>query len=359
MRFPIFNAAVFAILAGIACSAAKGQTQDDGGSTSALNDLVETGRALFDEFVPEDVREQYAFPDEAAVEQFLADMETAFAEGSFEQLAAYAPAAQNALRFLRAFEGGEDLADWLEPRLDYLIAAGEVDEATSAPPPAVRARPKRPGESITPPPKVVAPAPAKPVPKVAERSTGKRSREYWQRAISKRPPPVRARELVPSLKRVFREAGVPPECVWIAEVESSMNPKARSPAGARGLFQFMPATAERFGLRTSWPDERLDPEKSARAAAEYLRFLHGKFRSWPLALAAYNSGEGRVGRLLKGDRKSFESIQPLLPAETQFYVPKVLATIAVREQVDPDNLPAPRTARIEQDARARTIVARR
>ncbi|HEX9784214.1 MAG TPA: lytic transglycosylase domain-containing protein [Opitutaceae bacterium] len=324
-------------------------------SPSLLEDLLDAGRDWYDENVPADVREQYTLPNAAAVESFLADIESAFADGSFEQLAAYAPGARQALTFLRAFEGGEELADWLEPRLDFLVASEEElaqspqEEAGKVPPPVARARPTRPGEtSAVAQPKAL-PAPAlAPAPveqrKVAERATGTRSRDHWQRVIARRPVPPRARSLVPALKRVFRDSGVPPEWVWIAEVESSMNPQARSPAGARGLFQFMPATAERFGLRTSWPDERLDPEKSARAAAQYLRFLHGKFQSWPLAVAAYNSGEGRVGRLLKSTGKdSFEAIHRSLPAETQLYVPKVIATVAVREGIDPERLPAPST----------------
>ena len=123
---------------------------------------------------------------------------------------------------------------------------------------------------------------------------------------------------------------------------SSFDPEAQSPAGARGLFQFMPATAKRFGLSTFPFDERTHPQKSARAAARYLRFLHGRFGDWPLALAAYNAGEGRIARELeKSKRRSFDAIADRLPAETRFYVPKVLATVAARENVDPFALPAP------------------
>ncbi len=150
------------------------------------------------------------------------------------------------------------------------------------------------------------------------------------------PPPA------PSLKAIFEEEGIPPELIWLAEVESSFNPAARSPVGATGLFQFMPATAERFGMKVAPRDDRLDPHKSARAAAQYLRFLHGRFDSWPLALAAYNAGEGRVGRVLKQHNgTSFEDIAVHLPSETQMYVPKVLATVALREGIDPTTLPPP------------------
>ena len=105
----------------------------------------------------------------------------------------------------------------------------------------------------------------------------------------------------------------------------------------------MPATAKRFGLRTRFPDDRLDPDKSARAAARYLRFLHGEFGSWSLAVAAYNAGEGRVGRLLDGAiRTSFEAIADDLPLETQLYVPKVAAVVELRENQVLEKLPPPR-----------------
>jgi membrane-bound lytic murein transglycosylase D len=93
----------------------------------------------------------------------------------------------------------------------------------------------------------------------------------------------------------------------------------------------MPDTAHNLGLSLFLPDERTDPEKSARAAAHYLRILHDRFGSWPLALAAYNAGEGRVSRLL-AERKAadFAGIAAALPAETRMYVPKVCALVAVR-----------------------------
>ena len=143
------------------------------------------------------------------------------------------------------------------------------------------------------------------------------------------------------LSGVFAKAGVPPSLVWLAEAESTFNPSARSPVGARGLFQLMPATARELGLSTLLPDERTDPEKSAQAAAKMLGQLHAKFGDWPLALAAYNAGPGRVQRLVDKHRaKTFAEIAPSLPAETRMYVPKVLATLAVRAGVTPEQLAA-------------------
>ena len=144
------------------------------------------------------------------------------------------------------------------------------------------------------------------------------------------------------LKIVFRDEGLPPALVWIAEVESTMNPDAESPVGAVGLFQLMPATAQRFGLRTGFFDERKTPEKNARAAAKYLNILHRRFKSWPLAMAAYNSGEGRVGLLLKQRKaSSFDAIADDLSVETRMYVPKVIALVKMRENVDVLSLPGP------------------
>jgi len=148
---------------------------------------------------------------------------------------------------------------------------------------------------------------------------------------------------MPRLRAAFMAEGVPPELAWLAEAESSFNPDARSPVGAKGLFQFMPDTAKAMGLSTLLPDERTNPEKSARAAARYLRALHGRFGNWALALAAYNAGEGRVSRTLaKHGAKSFTAIADALPAETRMYVPKVCALIETRAGVAPHAIAAPR-----------------
>ncbi len=135
---------------------------------------------------------------------------------------------------------------------------------------------------------------------------------------------------------------MPPELVWLAEVESSFDRRARSPAGAAGLFQLMPATARRYGLRT-WPvDHRLRPEESARAVAQYLADLHRQFKDWRLALAAYNAGEGTVQELLDQRKaRTFDAIATRLPAETQMYVPRVEATLARREGVKLGQLRVP------------------
>jgi membrane-bound lytic murein transglycosylase D len=157
-------------------------------------------------------------------------------------------------------------------------------------------------------------------------------RSVWDKQIEKRPPPPGAQTYVPRLKPIFAAQGTPPSLVWLAEVESSFNPQARSPAGAAGLFQFMPVTARSLGLALSPEDERLNPDKSGRAAATYLGYLHRRFADWRLALAAYNAGETRVNNLLlQGKTRSYDTIAPKLPAETQLYVPKMEATLRRRE----------------------------
>jgi len=136
--------------------------------------------------------------------------------------------------------------------------------------------------------------------------------------------------------------------VWLAEVESGFDAEVESPAGALGMFQLMPATAKQYGL-SLWPfDERKEPEPAARAAAKILHGLYGRFGDWRLAVAAYNCGAGRVEKTLaqyesKKGEKSYAGIATHLPAETQMYVPKVEATIALREGVNLEKLPAPGT----------------
>jgi len=161
--------------------------------------------------------------------------------------------------------------------------------------------------------------------------------DLWLQRLRGRPAPAGAAGLMPGLRAAFVAEGVPPDFAWIAEVESAFNPHARSPAGARGLFQLMPETARAAGLSIRLPDQRTDPVKSARAAAGLLHRLHAQFGSWPLALAAYNAGEGRVSRTLAARRATtFAEIVPALPAETRLYVPKVYATIAVRTGAAPE-----------------------
>ena len=251
-----------------------------------------------------------------------------------EDLAELQPLLRQVASHAREIPEVAPYVDWLESRLDYFDAARRVVVTTPSPPPP-RPPPSTPGRP---------PVRPRPPPDTARRRTQVlRSSDTWKRQAASHPRPGSARELVPRLKAGFRREGVPEPLVWMAEVESSMRPTARSPAGAVGLFQLMPATAKSLGLRLSPSDERLDPDRSAGAAARYLKLLHGRFASWPLALAAYNAGGARVAGLLKkGQARTFEAIAPRLPVETQMYVPRVLETIHLREGIDPARLPPPR-----------------
>lgn len=132
-------------------------------------------------------------------------------------------------------------------------------------------------------------------------------------------------------RRIFAEENVPAELFVVADVESHFDPWASSPKGAVGLWQFMPGTARRYGLRVDpQADERVDPEKATRAAARYLRDLHLLFADWPLALAAYNAGETAVRSAMeRSGATDFWSLSArrLLPQETRDYVARVLAPL--------------------------------
>jgi hypothetical protein len=131
------------------------------------------------------------------------------------------------------------------------------------------------------------------------------------------------------MAQVLKEAGVPPELVSVAAVESGLNARAASPAGARGMWQFMKSTAKVYGLKVDRSrDDRVDFKRSTEAAAQHLRDLFLAFQDWHLALAAYNAGRGAINRLL--NRTGGEDFWELargghLPGETKRFVPKVIA----------------------------------
>lgn len=133
------------------------------------------------------------------------------------------------------------------------------------------------------------------------------------------------------------ERDMPQELIYLAMIESNFNPDAKSPAKAVGLWQFMSATARRFGLSVGGrTDERRDPARATDAALKYLSSLYDRFGSWYLAAAAYNSGEGTIQRALRrvtgkpvGTDADFFRILPSLPRETQNYVPKLIASARV------------------------------
>lgn len=137
----------------------------------------------------------------------------------------------------------------------------------------------------------------------------------------------------PMIKAELRRRGMPEDLLYLALIESGLSPKAYSRAAASGMWQFIEETGERYGLEVSSDvDERRDPIKSTSAALDYLQDLYGRFGSWYLAAAAYNTGENRVDRILReraggarGADSLFWTIAPYLPRETRDYVPLMLA----------------------------------
>jgi len=131
------------------------------------------------------------------------------------------------------------------------------------------------------------------------------------------------------IRRVFKEAGIPQDLIYMAQAESGFHPLALSRARARGMWQFMASRGVGYGLRRSWwVDDRQDPEKSTRAAARHLKDLYKQFGDWYLAMAAYNSGPGNVQQAVQ--RTGYADFWELykrnvLPKETKNYVPIILA----------------------------------
>jgi len=153
--------------------------------------------------------------------------------------------------------------------------------------------------------------------------------EAGPRPLQASGPLSRLASLRPLINPILRETGIPTELAAVVLVESGGDPVALSPKGARGLWQLMPATARRYGLIVNnTEDDRIDVEKSTRAAAHYLRDLHSEFGSWRLALAAYNTGEQNLQTAIERGRNTDFTVLSslgLLPIETRNYVPAVFA----------------------------------
>lgn len=128
-------------------------------------------------------------------------------------------------------------------------------------------------------------------------------------------------------EQAIREKNLPQELKYLAIVESALNPKARSKAGAVGLWQFVSATAGMYDMEINQVvDERRDPNISTAAALDYLSDLEAQFGDWTLALAAYNCGPGNMRKAIrKAGSKDYWKIQPYLPKETQNYIPRFVA----------------------------------
>ncbi len=293
------------------CFAASAQTNDAPLDATALLDAAQQ---FAQEHLDDEVLQALQSVDRSQVDDFLKHYQTYLTGDYVLDLAQLKDAATTVMPLLEVHEETQPYAAWLRARLDYFDAAEKLkalspSTTTNAPPP---------------------------------NPSFKAEQDIWIKKIAPQPWPKAAVEFVPQLKLVFAAERVPEQLVWLAEVESGFDTRARSPAGALGMFQLMPATAKQYGL-SLWPfDERKQLEPSARAAAQHLRRLYGMFGDWRLAVAAYNCGEGRVQKeLARRKTKSYARIATLLPAETQMYVPKVAAIIWQRDGVKLEQLPAP------------------
>ena len=145
---------------------------------------------------------------------------------------------------------------------------------------------------------------------------------------------VRSGKYRPAIVKALQEEGLPTELSWLPLIESGFKVRALSRARALGMWQFIPSTGYKFGLqRNAWIDERMDPDKSTRAAIAYLKELHSLFGDWATALAAYNCGEGRVLRTISEQKihylDDFWDLYMRLPRETAAYVPRFLAVLHI------------------------------
>jgi membrane-bound lytic murein transglycosylase D len=137
----------------------------------------------------------------------------------------------------------------------------------------------------------------------------------------------------PMISAKLAERGMPQDLIYLAMIESGFNARAYSRAAASGIWQFVGETGQRYGLEINRAvDERNDPVKSTDAALKYLSDMHRRFGSWYLAAAGYNTGENRIGRIMRevtgserGSDEDYYRIWNRLPGETRDYVPMMIA----------------------------------
>ncbi len=154
-------------------------------------------------------------------------------------------------------------------------------------------------------------------------------RDFMQESLE------RSSKYLPMVQEIFRSEGIPLDLAYLAIVESGYKTNALSRASARGVWQFMPATGTEYGLDQTWfLDERSDPEKATRAAAQYLKALNRMFDGdWNLAMASYNAGPGRLQRAVNkskiNDYWRLTETSKFLPKETRNYVPMIMAAVLI------------------------------
>ena len=153
----------------------------------------------------------------------------------------------------------------------------------------------------------------------------------------------RAGYYLPYILHQIEDRNLPAEAALIPMIESALDPLAMSPQGAAGIWQFMPATAKRFGLRRDyWYAPRWDPVASTDAAIRYIEYLHVRFPNWLHTFAAYNAGEGKLRRALKRGGDATPPWHLPLPRETRHYVPRLLALAELIRNPDRHGVELPR-----------------
>jgi membrane-bound lytic murein transglycosylase D len=295
------------------------RAQDD---SLTIPELVQGAQQWAQDNIDTNVLNSLSDVDERAVQQFFTQLEHTYQGEYVVDIASVRDTAQSVLPLLESQDETRPYAAWLKAQMDYLDVADEIRITVPLPATATN-------------------QPPQPVPN----PPAQMERELWfQKESATNAWPASAKEYVPELKPIFSAQKVPPDLVWVAEVESGFDRHAVSPTGAVGLFQLMPDTAKRFGL-SLWPrDQRYQPEPSATVSARYLKYLHDRFKDWRLALASYNAGEGTVQKLLdRYHASNYDSIAEHLPAETQMYVPRIEAVLRQREGASLEQLPIPKT----------------
>ena len=162
-----------------------------------------------------------------------------------------------------------------------------------------------------------------------------RNREYMKMVLA------RKEQYFPMYEETMKDYGMPVEIRHLSIIESGLDPKIKSHMGAMGLWQFMPATGREYGMEVNPDiDDRMDPEKSTKAAAKYLKALYKMFGNWEVALAAYNCGPGNVRKAIRhsGGKNTFWGIYDYLPKETRSYVPQFQAMLYILNHLEEHNL---------------------
>ena len=162
-----------------------------------------------------------------------------------------------------------------------------------------------------------------------------RNRDYTRKMLR------RKEAYFPMFEAALKRHNMPTDLKYLTIVESGINPKAKSHAGALGMWQFMPATGKSFGLDYDYyVDERMDAYKATEAACQFLGSLYRMFGDWEMALAAYNCGPGNVRRAIRksGYKKTFWEVYKYLPRETRSYVPQFMAVSYLIRHADDHNI---------------------